>query len=105
MSVDDEVHASYTRVLSTRHAYEEAVKAASWEERPVASTPRDAALPEQENVAVAECPHCHRTFLEARLAKHAPICQQAQARKRAKAAAKEAALAESGKVTRTLTLT
>ena len=39
--------------------------AASWEERPVASTPRDAALPEQENVAVAECPHCHRTFLEA----------------------------------------
>ena len=53
------------------------------EERAAASTPRDAALPEQEAVAVAECPHCHRTFLEARLAKHAPICQQAQARKKA----------------------
>ena len=53
------------------------------EERAVSSTPRDAALPEQEAVAVALCPHCSRSFAAPRLEKHAAVCQQAQARRKA----------------------
>ena len=72
-----------TEAAGGKDLYDWNAASGSKEERAVSSTPRDAALPEQEAVAVAECPHCRRTFLEARLAKHAPICQQAQARKRA----------------------
>ena len=64
------------------------------EERAVSSTPRDAELPELEEMATAQCPHCSRSFAAARLEKHMLICQQAQARKAAaqsKAEARERA--------------
>ena len=66
------------------------------EERAVSSTPRDAALPEQVAVPVSQCPHCSRSFAAPRLAKHAAVCQQAQARKKA-TPSKEKEKADGGK--------
>lgn len=53
----------------------------SKDERAVSGTPRDAALPEQESVAMEPCPHCGRKFAADRLAKHAVVCERTQAKK------------------------
>ena len=53
----------------------------SKDERAVSGMPRDAALPEQESVAMEPCPHCGRKFAADRLAKHAVVCERTQAKK------------------------
>ena len=57
----------------------------------MSGTPRDAALPEQEAVAMEQCPHCSRSFAAGRLEKHMPVCQRAQQQKKAREQQKAAA--------------